>query len=221
MVNNILLQSRKAYGLQRGIATLELIIYIPILMMIIFAASDFYRYLLLQDRLHLTAVSIGALAADITPENQQNKPYEALLCGQVSATDNNIICPNNKRLDNLLKIALETMALDNSQNFAMQIEFIDRAIADYQYAKTERLGMGSCTLDNNTTGGIRIADYLTSNKSRPPVDLKNRAQHQFIYLTLCYQFTANWFDKRAFSKTLYADSFNLRRYWYSGDSVNE
>ena len=110
------------------------------------------------------------------------------------------------------------MALQSSKNFAMQIEFIDRSPFDFKYAKTQRLRQSNCRLDNNTTGGITVADYLTSNKSRPPVDLKNRAQHQFIFVVMCYKFPNNWFTEFITSNEIYADSFNLRRYWYSGDS---
>ena len=75
MVNNMLINKTTSLDKQRGIASLEFLIYVPILLSLIYMVADFYRYLMMQDKLHLTAVTIGPLAADIPPENLQNKSY--------------------------------------------------------------------------------------------------------------------------------------------------
>lgn len=205
---------------QRGVAAIEMIAYLVLLIVITLCALDINRYIHYQDRLHLTVATIGPLAADIPPDNANNVRYEQLLCSSSQAKLKHDECPTSEVTNALLSAAIETMGIDDAQRFAMRFEFIsDPGIpGSKEYARTENLGQGNCDLYPNVPGGIRLANYLTNPVSTRDVALKNRAHNQFIYLAACYQPTGMMsVVAKLLDTPLFADSLSLRRYWYSGD----
>jgi len=205
---------------QRGVILIELVFYVSIVMGLMLAAVDILRYVHFQDRLHLVATTIGPLAADIPPDNDNNVRFEQQLCGTSQVNLKYDDCPESEVTKALLKIALETMGLDNDQQFAMRLEFIsdaDNAVSK-EFAKTNVIGRGKCDLYPNVPGGIRLVKYLSNPSSTRDVELKNRAHSQFIYVAACYQPTGLMSAVQTLlDEALFADSLSLRRYWYSGD----
>lgn len=205
---------------QRGVIMIELVLYVSIVMGLMIAAVDILRYVHFQDRLHLVVSTVGPLAADIPPDSSNNVRFEQQLCGVGQVNLKHDDCPESEVTKALLKIALETMGLENSERFAMRLEFISDSnnASSKEFAKTNTLGGGSCELYPNVPGGIRLVKYLSNSSSTREVELKNRAHSQFIYVAACYQPSGLMsVVKTLIDAPLFADSLSLRRYWYSGD----
>ncbi|WP_367989406.1 hypothetical protein AB2S62_19395 [Vibrio sp. NTOU-M3] len=211
-------------------AAVETLVFVLLILMIVWAAVDVTRLFKIQDRLHLAVTTVGALAADIPPENESNTRFEQLLCGTTKADLRFDACPQSSTSDFLMAVAEKTLGLDDANQFAMRFEFIsDPGIPNSQeYAKSEVLGSGNCDLSPVVVpGGVRIASYLTNPLTTSEVTLKNRAHHQFVYVAMCVESSAlagslsAWLMKDKLNKELFADSMNLRRYWYNGDYIED
>ncbi len=207
---------------QSGVAMIELLATAIVLMGAIWSIAAIAKLYLLQDRLHLAAVTIGSLAADTPPQNDLNLRFESILCGKSQAALRYDECPESTTSEFLYQAGLKVVGEEHASRFAMRFEFVsDPRIAQSQeYAISETIGQGSCNLHPFVPGGVRINSYLTAPSSTSTTTLKNRAHHQFVYVAVCVEplgiagQLANLINK-----PLFADSMSLRRYWYDGDYI--
>lgn len=207
---------------QAGVVIFELLATILILMGAIWSIVNIAKLYLLQDRLHLAAVTIGTLAADTPPQNDLNLRFESILCNKNQSALRYDECPQSSTSEFLYQAGLKVLGEEHANRFAMRFEFVsDPRIAQSQeYAISETIGQGQCNLHPFVPGGVRINSYLTAPGSTSTTTLKNRAHHQFVYVAVCVESLGiSGHLANLINKPLFADSMSLRRYWYDGDYI--